>query len=97
MEICARERQRKPLALLVRQEAQCVLDVEPLRKLDHLGMPSAEARDDDEQVIEVAEERRSTHQAVEILGMTDVSGVHDDELLREVVALRPRRCRAVGG
>ena len=94
MDVGARERERQPVALLVREEAHHVLDVEPAGQLDHLGVPGAEACDHDPDVVAVAEERRRTHEAVEVLRVADVARVHDDEPRHEPVPLAPTGCRA---
>ena len=94
MEVGARQRERKPLARLVREEAHRLLDLEPLGERDHLGVPGAEAGDDDAQVVEVAQERRGADEAVEILRVADVARVHDDERVDEPVLASPTRCRA---
>ena len=52
-------------------------------------MARAEADDQDAQVVEVAEERRGADERVEVLRVTDVAGVHDDEAVVEVVLARP--------
>ena len=52
-------------------------------------MARAEAGDDDPQVVAVAEERRRADEAVEILRVADVAGVHDDEAADEIVLRGP--------
>ena len=94
VDVRARERERQALALLVREEAHGLLDLEPLRERDHLGVARAEAGDHDPQVVAVAQERRRADEAVEILRVADVARVHDDEPPDEVVLLAPTRCRA---
>ena len=67
------------------QEAHRVVDLEALGERDHLGVAGAEARDHDPEVVAVAEEGRRADEAVEVLRVPDVPGVHDDEARHEVV------------
>ena len=76
------------LALLVREEAHGLVDLEPLRERDHLGVPCAEAAMTIREVARVAQERRGADEAVEILRVTDVARVHDDERGRRGRAAR---------
>ncbi len=89
MDVSAREREREALALLVRQEANRLGDLESLRERDHLAVPRAEAGDHDAEVVAVPQERRGAHEAVEILRMADVARMHDDEPPVEAVLLGP--------
>ncbi len=75
----ARERQRESLALLVREEANRLLDLEARRESEHLGVAGSEPGDHDLDVSTVSEERRRADEAVEVLCVPDVAGVHDDE------------------
>ena len=65
-------------------------DLESLRELDHLAVPGAEAGDHDAEVVAIPQERRGSHEAVEILGVADVARVHHDEAPDEAVLLGPR-------
>ena len=89
MHVRARQRERQARSLLVREKANGLGDLEALRERDHLTVPSAEACDHDPQVVSVAKERRSAHEAVEILRVPDVARVHDDEPADEAVLPRP--------
>ena len=88
-----RERVGQDLPRLVAHEAH-LLDLEQPRELLQLVAPRAAADQHDPQVVEVAQERRRADQRVEVLRVADVAGVHDDELVDELVLARPRRCRA---
>ena len=63
--------------------------LEPPRERDELHVARAEADDHDAQVVEVAQERRRADERVEVLRVTDVAGVHDDERRRRAVLARP--------
>ena len=54
----------------------------------------AEADEDDREVVEVAQVRRRVDQRVQVLGVADVAGVHDDEPADEARARAPSRCRS---
>ena len=89
MHVCARQRERKTLPLLVRKESHRLGDLQALRERDHLAVPRAEAGDDDAHVLAVAQERCRADEAVEVLRVPDVPRVHGDEAADEVVLRRP--------
>ena len=89
MDVRAREGERKARALLIREEANGPLDLEPIRERDHLAMARPEPGDHDAEVVPVAQERRRADEAVEILRVPHVARVHDDEAPDQIVPLRP--------
>ena len=89
MEVGARERERQPVARLVVEEADEVADLEPSRERDHLGVTRSEPCNHDSQVVEIAQKGRGADKAVQVLRVSDVPRVHDDELRDEPVPLRP--------
>jgi hypothetical protein len=63
-----------------------VIDFVQLRESDELGMSRSRADDQDLEVIKVAQKRPGADEGIEILRMTDVARVHDDELLVDTPA-----------
>ena len=101
MEIARGERVREHLARLVVEEPHRAGHLEPLREPRHLAVARAEADHDDPEALEVAQERRGADERVEVLRVTDVARVHDDERVVEPVlgattALSPRLRRELG-
>src|SRR5207244_3893721 len=66
-----------------------MIRLEPIDKVDERRVASATADDRDDEVVQVAEKRRRPDESIEILCMTDVAGMHDDERFREIVLSRP--------
>ena len=87
MHVGARERLRQKLARLVRQEAHRRLQA--LRQLHDARMAGTKARDHDLELVQIAQERRRTHERIEALRVPHVSGVHDHEAADQPVLARP--------
>ncbi len=83
-----REGLRSQLVRLPRHEADPV-GLEQLREPHQLVAPRAAADDPHGEVVEVAQERAGPDQGVEVLGVADVPGVHDDEMPQQPVLARP--------
>ena len=85
MHVCGRQRLRQDRARLVVEELHLV-DLEQSRKRDELGVTRPHADDHDQEIVEVTQKRPGANERVEILRMSDVARVHDDELLVDAPA-----------
>ena len=94
------ERLGEPLPRLVEEETDLV-DLEQIRERDKLGMSRAHADNRDRELVEITEKCPRPHERIEVLGVSDVSRVHDDELAFELgdadpfvlFAVRSKPCR----